>query len=226
MPLCQLQFCTNRRTHRPNETLLNFKEPYNTFHSLHVLLSLSQSKIVMLMAHCGQRPFVALFWEVAFKTGTFLFKSILPFWNSPKCMVGMGVLDQRLDLRILQVFFNLNDSMVLQLYDHWAPASTCPVLFPWTCTREQFSPPGLLHNWKLPTVMGKITLPSSALLHTHLSPHSSWIATIVGRLEPSANMGLCWAKPISLVPSMARVGKDFQGTVNLARKTRRGKKYT
>lgn len=120
MPLCQLQFCTNRRTHRPNETLLNFKEPYNTFHSLHVLLSLSQSKIVMLMAHCGQRPFVALFWEVAFKTGTFLFKSILPFWNSPKCMVGMGVLDQRLDLRILQVFFNLNDSMVLQLYDHWS----------------------------------------------------------------------------------------------------------
>lgn len=83
MPLCQLQFCTNQWSHRSKEILLSFKELYNTFHSPYVFLSLLQSKIVMLMVHSGQRPFVDLFWSVTFKTGTLLFKSILSFWDSP-----------------------------------------------------------------------------------------------------------------------------------------------
>lgn len=79
--------------------------------------------------------------------------------------------------------------MILWFYDSMvteAPASTCPVVLPWPSTWDHF-PPGPLHNWNLPPVMVKITvsLPSSALLHSHLSPHSSWIVTIVGRLQPA-----------------------------------------
>lgn len=140
MSHCQLQLCGKSVKPRTKGNFWASRNPTTLFTPCMCYCHhCYKAKLLGLWHVLARGQAAALFREVAFKTGTSLFTLTSSPVKIPYVRVGHHV--------------SITE----------APASTCPVVFPWTSTREQFSPPGLVHNWNLFSVTGKRTrsLPSS-----------------------------------------------------------------